>query len=50
MDYTISRGFALDVADGWVFKQFVAAACHTAKRKVTEQIIKSLFMFEVKTV
>lgn len=33
VDYTVSGGFTLNMADGWVLKELVAAAGHTAKKK-----------------
>lgn len=33
VDYTVSGGFTLHMAYGWVLKELVAAAGHTAKRR-----------------
>lgn len=41
VDYAISGWFALDVTDSWVFKQFIATAGHTAKKKEGERTKRS---------
>lgn len=33
VDYAVSGGFALDMADCWILKKFIATTGHTATRR-----------------